>query len=143
MSQTIVAPPSDRQRRRALDKANGVRQARAALKRQLAAGECQASRVILDPPPEALTMDVGELLVCQPRWGAARMRTALGRVGRTLGAAPLPENKKLGQLTSRQAKALADVVASWACATTHVPAPGTSHREREKTARADIVGIAA
>jgi hypothetical protein len=80
---------------RALARANEVRLARAALKREIAAGARQVTDVILDMPWEAESMGLAELLCSQRRWGRARSRKLLNSLG-------LNEAKELGTLTDRQ-----------------------------------------
>ena len=91
------------QQLRALGKANRVRLARAELKRKVAAGEISAAEVVLDCPWEAASMELGDLLRSQRRWGDARCRRLLVSVG-------LPEHKQIGTLTDRQRKVLATVL---------------------------------
>lgn len=95
-----VVPSRDDQRRAALAQANAVRTARAALRRAVHDGDVRAADVVADPPPEARSMSVGELLAAQHRWGAARASRLLRRV-------PVPETKVLAALTPRQRAALA------------------------------------
>lgn len=102
---TLSAAP---QRLRALERANAVRLARAELKRRIAEGEAAAAEVILEPPEEALSWAIGELLMSQRRWGTTRCRKFLGRHHIT-------ETKTLGALTDRQRRLLADELES--CAT--------------------------
>ena len=105
---TIVEPDfsSAHKRRRgtsqcmqALARANEVRLARAALKRDVAAGRRSATEVILESPWEAQSMSLSELLCSQRRWGRARSRKLLGSAG-------LSEAKRLGTLTARQQRIL-------------------------------------
>ena len=93
------------QQLRALGKANRVRLARAELKRKVAAGDVTAAQVVLESPWEAASMEIGDLLRSQRRWGAARCRRLLVSVG-------LPEHKQVGTLTDRQRKVLAAVLES-------------------------------
>jgi len=88
------------QRLRALERANEVRLARAELKRRIADGEVSAAQVILDPPWEACSWSVGDLLMTQRRWGTTRCRKFLLRN-------QVSENKPLGSLTERQRRLLA------------------------------------
>ena len=62
MSETATMTPAP-QRLRALERANAVRLARAELKRRIAEGEASAADVIMDPPDEALSWAIGELLM--------------------------------------------------------------------------------
>ena len=107
MSETATLSPAP-QRLRALERANAVRLARAELKRRIADGEASAAEVILEPPTEALSWAIGELLMSQRRWGSTRCRKFLGRHH-------LTETKSLGALTDRQRRLLAEELES--CAT--------------------------
>src|ERR671922_290666 len=84
----------------ALERANRVRLARAALKRKIAAGEVDAAEVVLACPWETESMSIGELLMSQRRWGRTRCRKFLFSIG-------LSETKTLGTLTERQRVTLA------------------------------------
>src|ERR671925_102710 len=79
----------------ALERANRVRLARAALKRKLAAGKIEAAEVILSCPWETESMSISELLMSQKRWGRTRCRKFLQSIG-------MSENKSIGTLTERQ-----------------------------------------
>jgi hypothetical protein len=94
----------------ALERANRVRLARAALKRRVAAGDLSAGEVILACPWEAESMSVSELLMSQKRWGGTRCRRFLRSIG-------LTETKKIGSLTERQRLTLAALLESKADAT--------------------------
>ncbi len=91
------------QQLQALRQANRVRLASAELKRRVAAGQVSAAAVVLECPWEAASMEIGDLLRSQRRWGAARCRRKLMAVG-------LSENKQLDTLTERQREALAAVL---------------------------------
>jgi len=104
MSETATVSPAP-QRLRALERANAVRLARAELKRRIAEGEATAADIILEPPDEALTWAIGELLMSQRRWGSTRCRKFLARYHVT-------ETKMLGALTERQRRLLADELES-------------------------------
>jgi hypothetical protein len=95
---TLTPPP---QRLRALERANAVRLARAELKRRIAEGDASAGEVILEPPAEALSWAIGELLLSQRRWGTTRCRKFLARHH-------ISETKTLGALTDRQRRLLAE-----------------------------------
>ena len=97
---TSAAPAAVPQHIRALEHANRVRLARAALKRSVRAGEIRADQVVQDCPWEAQTMTVSELLRSQTRWGRTRTRKFLVPLA-------LNENRTLGRLTLRQREALA------------------------------------
>jgi hypothetical protein len=84
----------------ALARANEVRLARAALKRDVSASRRSVTEVILDSPWEAESMSLSELLCSQRRWGRARSRKLLASVA-------LSEGKRVGTLTDRQRRILA------------------------------------
>lgn len=83
------------QHMQALARANQVRLARAALKREIAAGHRDVIEVLEELPWEIESMSLIELLTSQRSWGRTRARKFL--VGLML-----PENKRIGSLTSRQ-----------------------------------------
>jgi hypothetical protein len=83
----------------ALARANQVRLARAALKRDISAGRRSIGEVIMDSPWEADSMSLSELLCSQRRWGRARSR-------KLLSATALSEGKRVGSLTDRQRRIL-------------------------------------
>lgn len=99
MTQAATMTPAP-QHLRALERANAVRLARAALKRRIAAGEVGAAEVILESPWEAESMTVADLLASQRRWGRTRCR-------RFLQSIPMSESKTVGSLTDRQRHAVA------------------------------------
>jgi hypothetical protein len=84
----------------ALERANDVRCARAALKRSIADGRTDVSEVLLAPPSIVAKMALGELLMSQKGWGRVRSE-------RFLRSAGLTEIKTLGNLTERQRYSLA------------------------------------
>jgi hypothetical protein len=104
---TVVEPQTDSESRergtdqcmQALARANQVRLARAALKRDIGAGRRAVTEVIVDSPWEAESMSLSELLCSQRRWGRARSR-------KLLSSAALGEAKKVGTLTERQRRIL-------------------------------------
>ncbi|MDQ6778728.1 MAG: hypothetical protein M3071_21460 [Actinomycetota bacterium] len=101
----------DPQRRRALERANQVRLARAELKRRIAEGEVPAASIILDAPWEVSSWPVGDLLMSQRRWGSTRCQKCLRGL-------EISETKQIGTLTERQRVALAarlDALARAAC----------------------------
>ena len=96
------AKPTERgtpQCMQALARANEVRLARAALKREIGAGRRAVTEVITESPWEAESMSLSELLCSQRRWGRARSR-------KLLSSAALGEAKKVGTLTERQRRIL-------------------------------------
>lgn len=99
MTQRATVTP-EAHRLRALARANEIRMARAELKRRIAEGEVSAPELILNPPSAAASWHVGELLMSQRGWGAARCRRFLAR-------SHIGERKPLGDLTQRQRQVLA------------------------------------
>jgi hypothetical protein len=83
----------------ALARANAVRLARAALKRDISAGRRRITEVIMDSPWETESMSLSELLCSQRRWGRARSR-------KLLSSTALNEGKRVGTLTERQRRIL-------------------------------------
>jgi hypothetical protein len=108
---TVVEPqssPEPRQRgtaqcMEALARANQVRLARAALKRDISAGRRSVTEVIVESPWESESMSLSELLCSQRRWGRARSR-------KLLASAALGEGKKVGTLTERQRRILVTAI---------------------------------
>jgi hypothetical protein len=96
-----IAPAA--QHMQALQHANKVRLARAALKRKVAEGALPVSDVVLTCPWEAASMTIAELLLSQRRWGATRCSKFLAQIG-------VPETKTVGSMTSRQRDVLATMV---------------------------------
>ena len=103
MTQAARTSPAP-QHLQALERANAVRLARAALKRSIACGDVSAADVILDAPWEAESMTVADLLTSQRRWGQTRCR-------RFLQTIPLSESKTIGSMTDRQRHAAAELLA--------------------------------
>ncbi|MEZ5074595.1 MAG: hypothetical protein R2691_07145 [Solirubrobacterales bacterium] len=97
---STAAPAAVPQHIRALEHANRVRLARAALKRAVRAGDLRVEQVVRTCPWEAETMTVSELLRSQSRWGRTRTRKFLVPLA-------VSENRQLGRLTLRQREALA------------------------------------
>jgi hypothetical protein len=85
----------DSQCMQALARANQVRLARAALKREIGAGRRSVIDTVVERPWEVESMTLSELLRSQRRWGRARARKLLTSIG-------LSEGKRLGTLTERQ-----------------------------------------
>jgi hypothetical protein len=83
----------------ALARANKVRLARAALKRDISGGRRNINEVIMESPWEADSMSLSELLCSQRRWGRARSR-------KLLSSTALSEGKRVGTLTERQRRIL-------------------------------------
>lgn len=104
MATIAVAPPAtEPQHVIALRRANEVRLARAALKRDVAKGAATVAEVVLECPWEAESMTVAELLTSQRRWGVARTGKFLTGVG-------MSETKTVGAMTERQRALLARMI---------------------------------
>jgi hypothetical protein len=116
MLKHAVVDDQTQQQLLALRQANRVRVARAELKRKVAGNETSVADVVTQCPWEAASMEIGDLIRSQRRWGAARCRRLLVSVG-------LPENKHVGTLTDRQRRLLAAVLEA-ACAGGEAPRPG-------------------
>lgn len=97
------APTNDlvESRLAALSAANAVRRARAQLKREIAAGTASAADVLADPPDMARGWPVAELLTSQSGWGQTKCK-------KFLRANNISEAKRIGDLTARQRRQLAD-----------------------------------
>lgn len=104
MTEIAIITPEP-QRLRALERANEIRLARAELKRRIAHGDTSAAEVILEPPREAMSWSVGDLLMSQRRWGSTKCRKFLARN-------QINEIKPLGALTERQRRLLAAQLSS-------------------------------
>lgn len=100
---STAAPAAVPQHIEALERANRVRLARAAMKRAIGAGDLKAHDVVRSCPWEAETMSVSELLRSQSRWGRTRTR-------RFLVPLAVSENRQLGRLTTRQREMLASAL---------------------------------
>jgi hypothetical protein len=94
----------------ALERANRVRLARAALKRNVAAGKLDTAEIVLSCPWEVESMSISELLMSQKRWGRTRCRKFLGSIG-------MSENKTISTLTERQRVTLAALLTAKAQST--------------------------
>ena len=99
MTQTATIT-QDPQRLRALERANHVRLARAELKRRIAHGHMTVAELLLEPPPEAASWAIGDVLMSQRRWGTTRCR-------KFLSGNQITETKPVGTLTERQRRLLA------------------------------------
>src|ERR1700744_726281 len=99
MTPTALSTPEP-QRLRALERANEIRLARAALKRSIAIGEVSAADVILSCPDAVYSWPIGDLLMSQRRWGSTRGRKFLSRNH-------IVEPKPVGKLPDRQRRMLA------------------------------------
>jgi len=98
-----IRPAASSQPAQALQLANGVRRARSLLKARVADGQLAAGEVILNPPSEAASMPVAQLLASQRGWGKARSRAFLAQVA-------VREDKSIGSLTERQRRAVASLL---------------------------------
>jgi len=116
MGDTALLDAGQDQHLRALQHANRVRLARAGMKRLIAAGDLAVADVVLSCPWQAYSMEVGDLLMSQKRWGLARCRRQLVSIG-------VPVNMTMVTLTERQRRALDRALD----ARERPPAPGPAH----------------
>jgi hypothetical protein len=102
MYRETAAPPlrSELQRSHALELANAVRSERAAVKREVKAGDRWVVDLILDPPENLCSMKVRKLLLAVRQVGPVR-------AGKILRAANVAPSKTLAGLSERQRNALA------------------------------------
>ena len=105
LNNSRVSTSPHQQRLLALDRANHIRIARAALKRRLHAGQITPAEAILRGSRDTDTMTVDELLRSQRGWGPKRSLTVLRSV-------LLSDTKTLGSLTERQRVTLAGILSS-------------------------------
>src|SRR4051812_46340647 len=84
----------------ALERANTIRLSRALLRRDVASGRREATDVVLDPPDEAATANVAELLMWQRGWGRARTLRFLA--GLRHDGVFVSEQRLLRDLTQRE-----------------------------------------
>lgn len=103
-SASTIVPAKAPQYLRALERANEVRLARAALKRAIARGDTDAGEVVRRCPWETTSMTIAELLASQRHWGRTRTREFLMPLA-------ISENKRLGTLTERQRRLVASELA--------------------------------
>lgn len=94
---------SEAQRMEALNRANVIRSWRATAKERMRNGELTATEVLRQPPPQAYTMKVGDLLLAVPSVGRVKM----ARLLRDAGISP---SKTVIGITPRQRKALLRVL---------------------------------
>jgi|SRR5665213_4066282 len=120
MDATTTTAPADPQYMLALEHANKVRLARAALKRRIAFGDVNVAQVVLSCPWEVRSMAISDLLMSQRRWGRTRCR-------KLLAVLPLSDRKTVGSLTDRQRHVLAAILV-----------PGGSHLLPEERSRVSI-----
>ncbi len=97
--QMTTAADGSPQNMLALERANEVHRARAALKRRVADGQPTVGEVISCCPRESASMTVFELLCSQSYWGAARAR-------KFLAARQISETRTVSSLTDRQRRQL-------------------------------------
>jgi hypothetical protein len=103
MHDATTMAPAPPQHMQALQRANEVRLARAALKRRISDGAITVDEVILTSPWEAASMTIAELLTSQRRWGSTRCSKFLAGIG-------MPETKTVGSMTERQRSLLAAMI---------------------------------
>lgn len=83
------------QRKRALQQANEVRTARAALKRDLKAGRVKIQDLLMKPPPYLLTAKVIDMLLAVPKVGRVKGN-------KILKSCRISHSKTFGGLSERQ-----------------------------------------
>jgi hypothetical protein len=105
MDATATIAAASPQHMQALEQANRVRLARAALKRRVGKGELTAAEVIVTCPWEAESMPIMDLLMSQRRWGRTRCRKFLTSI-------QMSETKSVGSLTERQRRTLAALLSA-------------------------------
>ncbi len=126
MNATATIVPASPQYLRALEHANSVRLARAALKRRVATGEIHVTEVILDCRWEAQSMAVADLLMSQRRWGQTRCRKFLAQI-------PMSEKKTIGSMTKRQRHTIAAMLDSAERGSAWSAAPPNGQRGQGQT----------
>ena len=77
MLSNVIVDDQAQQQLLALRQANRVRVARAELKRKVAKEELSVAEIVVGCPWEAASMEIGDLIRSQRRWGAARCRRLL------------------------------------------------------------------
>ena len=83
------------QREEALRKANEIRSARAALKRDLKAGRASIHLLLMEPPAYLETAKVSDILLAVPKYGRVK-------VGKVLRVCRISPSKSFGGLSERQ-----------------------------------------
>lgn len=106
LEETLSRPPeaperSHDQRMEALRRANGVRSARARLKRDLKAGRASIHDLLHSPPEYVLTAKVFDMLLAVPKYGRVK-------ANRVLQQCRVSPAKTIGGLSERQRRELID-----------------------------------
>jgi len=83
------------QRMAALERANGIRSARAQLKRDLKAGRARITELLSSPPEYVLTAKVFDMLLAVPKYGRVK-------ANRVLNQCRISPAKTIGGLSERQ-----------------------------------------
>jgi hypothetical protein len=83
------------QRMAALRRANEVRTARAAIKRDLKTGRRDVRVLIAEPPPELATCKIAELIIAAPKFGKSKTDRLLRQV-------KVSPSRTIGGLSDRQ-----------------------------------------
>ena len=92
----MTAPErSSKQRREALDRANGIRTQRARFKKSLRAGRVSIYPYLRDPPDWLLTAKVADILMEIPKYGKVKVSKALTQCR-------ISPSKTFGGLSPRQ-----------------------------------------
>jgi hypothetical protein len=88
-----------------LQRANEVRLARVAQRRDVKAGEVEVTELLDDPPSLIYSLKVIDLLMWEPGIGESRARDILAASGE------IRETKPVGELTERQRRVLCQQIA--------------------------------
>jgi len=94
-SQAAAPKRSLDQRMAALERANGIRSARAQLKRDLKAGRVKIVDLLGDPPEYVMTAKVFDMLLAVPKYGRVK-------ANRVLNQCRISPAKTIGGLSERQ-----------------------------------------
>jgi hypothetical protein len=94
-SQSAAPKRSLDQRMAALERANGIRSARAQLKRDLKAGRVKIIDLLGDPPEYVMTAKVFDMLLAVPKYGRVK-------ANRVLNQCRISPAKTIGGLSERQ-----------------------------------------
>lgn len=87
----------------ALKRANEIRVARGQLKKDVKDGVKTVCDILDNPPEEAMTMKIYDLLIAQHKWGRRRVLAILHRV-------PVAEGVRIEALLMRQADRICELI---------------------------------
>jgi hypothetical protein len=97
---------SPEERKEALARANEIRFARAALKKQIKAGQADVADLLQDPPPFLASMKVLDLMIARPYMGQTRALPLLQQ-------ATISPRKTVGGISRRQREELVTLLRAW------------------------------